>query len=41
MPPDPRLDPTDLGPSGAGCVLGLALTALGMALGTVLWWLLG
>jgi hypothetical protein len=36
-----RLDPPTLGPSGAGCVLGLVLTAVGAALGAVLWWVLG
>lgn len=41
LPHDPRLDPHNLGPSGAGCLLGLVLTVLGAVLGAVLWWLLG
>jgi hypothetical protein len=41
MPPDPRLDQHNLGPSGAGCVFGLVLMVAGFALGAVLWWLLG
>lgn len=38
---DERLDVGDLGPRGAGCVYGLVCTAVGAALGVLLWWFLG
>jgi hypothetical protein len=37
---DERLDVRDLGPSGRGCVLGLVVTAVGVAVGVLVWWLL-